>query len=83
MHNKSSGGILGGAGVQKVSRRIELEQVGRTEVVARVIQVAMFDAKFSQKKHENELTFVFDKLSMFQEGVLQNIHTLTERLDNM
>ena len=43
----------------------------------------MGDANSTQQKHEDELTLIFDELSVFQEGVLQNMRTVTERVDNM
>ena len=60
-----------------------LEQVGWAEVAAKDIQVASGGANFTQKKHEDELTLVFDKISFFQEGVLQHIPTVMDRVDNM
>ena len=46
-------------------------------------QAALGDATFTQNSHEDELTLIFDKLYVFQEGVLQNIRTVTERVKNM
>ena len=37
----------------------------------------------TQNRYEDELTLTFDKFSVFQEGVLQNIHTVTDRVDYM
>ena len=34
-----------------------------------------------RKNHEDEFTLIFDKFSVFQEGV--NIRTVTERVDKM
>ena len=48
-----------------------LEQVGWAEAAVRDLQVALGDVKSTQQKHEDELTLVFDKFSVFQEGVLQ------------
>ena len=61
--------------------RMSLEKVGWEEAALRDIQVALVDANSTQQKHEDELTFIFDKLSVFQEGVLQNIRTMTEIVD--
>ena len=46
-------------------------------------QAALGDATFTQNSHEDEFTLIFDKLYVFREGVLQNIRTVTERVDNM
>ena len=43
----------------------------------------MEDANYTQQNHEDELKLFFDKLSVFQEGVLQNMCTVTEILDKM
>ena len=43
----------------------------------------MGDDNFTQNRHEDELTLIFDKLSVFQEGVLQKIRTVTEIVENM
>ena len=51
--------------------RMALEQVGWAEAAVRDLQVALGDVKSTQQKHEDELTLVFDKFSVFQEGVLQ------------
>ena len=54
-----------------------LEKVWCEEVVVNDLQVALGYANFTQKKHEDELTLIFDKFSVFQEGVFQNILTVT------
>ena len=41
------------------------------------------NANSTQNRHEDELISIFDKLSVLQEGVLQNIRTVTERVDKM
>ena len=46
-------------------------------------QAVLGDATFTQNSHEDELTLIFDKLYVFREGVLQNIRTVTERVDNI
>ena len=43
----------------------------------------MGDANCTQNRHEDELTLIFDKLSVFQEGFLQNIRTVKGRVDKM
>ena len=62
---------------------MSLEKVGWAETALRDIQVALVDANSKQQKHEDELTLIFDKLSVFQEGFLQNMRTVTERVDKM
>ena len=47
------------------------------------LQVALVYDKSSHNRHEDELTLIFDKFSVFLEGVLQNIRTVTERVDKM
>ena len=51
--------------------RMVLEQLGWADAAVRDLQVALGDANFTQKKHEGKLTLIFDKLSVFQEGILQ------------
>ena len=63
--------------------REALEQVGWAEAVVKELQVTLGDANFTQNRYEDELTLTFDKFSVFQEGVLQNIRTATERVDKM
>ena len=41
------------------------------------------NVNYTQNRHEDELTLIFDKLSVFQEGVLQKIPTMMERVENM
>ena len=43
----------------------------------------MVNAKSTQNRHEDELTLIFDKLYVFQEGFLQNTLNMTERVDIM
>ena len=47
------------------------------------IQVVLEDATFTKNRHKKELTLIFDKFYMFQEGVPQNIRTMMERVYNM
>ena len=47
------------------------------------LQSASGNVNYTQNRHEDELTLIFDKLSVFQEGVLQKIHTTMERVENM
>ena len=63
--------------------RMALKQIGWAEAEVSYLQVVLGDAKFTQKNHEYELTLIFDKLSVFQEGVLQNIFTVTKILEKM
>ena len=63
--------------------RVALEQVGLSEAAVKGIQVVLGDSNVTQNSHEGELTLIFDKLSVFQEGVLQNIRTTAERVENM
>ena len=49
----------------------------------RYLQVTLVDANCTHQKHEDELTIIFDKLSVLQEGVLRNMLTVTERVDKM
>ena len=63
--------------------RVALEQVGWVEAEVKGLQVAFGDANVTQNRHEDELKLIFDKLSMFQEGFLHNIHTMTERVKKM
>ena len=60
-----------------------LEQVGWEEAAVKYPQASLEDANFTQIKHEDEFTLIFDKLSVFQEGVIQNICIVAERVDNM
>ena len=60
-----------------------LEQIEWEEAAVKDLQVALGDSNFTKNRHEDELTLIFDKLSVFQEGVLQNIRTTTERVENM
>ena len=48
----------------------------------RDLQITLVYSNSKQQNNENELTLIFDKLSVFQEGVLQNIYTVIERVDN-
>ena len=63
--------------------RVALEQVGWSEAAVKDLQVALVNDNFTQNRREDELTSIFDKLAVFQEGVLQNIHTVTEIVYNM
>ena len=63
--------------------RMALEEVGGGEASVRDIQVALGDVNYKQQNNEDELKLIFEKFSMFQEGVLQKILTATERVDNM
>ena len=47
------------------------------------IQVVLEDATFTKNRHKKELTLIFDKFSVFQEGVLQNIRAMMERVYKM
>ena len=47
------------------------------------LQVSLGNTNSTQNMHEYELAIVFDKLSVFQEGILQNIRTVIDRVDNM
>ena len=47
------------------------------------IQVVLEDATFTKNRHKKELTLIFDKFSIFQEGILQNIRTMMERVYKM
>ena len=47
------------------------------------IQVTLEDATFTHNRHKDELTLIFDKLFMFQEGILHNIRTVIDRVDKM
>ena len=67
----------------QVKLSMELEQIGWAEGAVKDLQVALGDANFTQKYHEYELSSFFDKLSIYQEGVLQNIRTMTERVDKI
>ena len=60
-----------------------MEQVGWAEAAVKELQVELADATFTQDNQEDELELIFDKLSVFQEGVLQNICTVKERVDKM
>ena len=46
-------------------------------------QVTSEDADLTQNRHEDQLILIFDKLSMFQEGIPHKIRTVTDRRDNM
>ena len=46
----------------------------------RYLQVTLGYANYTQQRHEDELTLIFDKISVFREGVLQNIRTVIERV---
>ena len=50
--------------------RVELEQVGWEETEVKDLQVALGDANVTNSRHEDELKLIFDKLSVFQEGVI-------------
>ena len=63
--------------------RVALAQIGWVEAAVKGLQVAFGDANVTQNRHEDELTLIFDKLSVFQEGFLHNIHTMTERVKEM
>ena len=45
---------------------MELEQVVWEEAAVKDIQIALGVDNFTQKKHDDELTLIFDKLSVFQ-----------------
>ena len=47
------------------------------------IQVVLEDATFTKNRHKEELTLIFYKFSVFQEGVLQNIRAMMERVYKM
>ena len=57
-----------------------LDQV---EVSVKDLQVPLGDTNFKQINHEDELTLIFDKFYVFQEGVVQNIRTVTEIVDKI
>ena len=59
------------------------DQLWWEEAAVEEIQAALVDSTFIQNRHEDELTKTIDKLFVFQEGVLHNIRTLTERVDKM
>ena len=46
-------------------------------------QVALGDTNVKQNMHEDKLTLIFDKFSLFQEEVLYNICTVMERVGKM
>ena len=50
--------------------RVEMEQVGWAETEVKDLQVALGDANVTNNRHEDELKLIFDKLSVFQEGVI-------------
>ena len=60
-----------------------LEEVGCREAAMKDIQVALGDTNVSKNRHAYELTLIFDKLSVFQEGVIHNIRTITEMVDKI
>ena len=60
-----------------------MDQVDWAEAAVKYLQVALGGANFTQIKHEDEFTMIFDQLSVLQEGVLQNIRTMTQRVYNM
>ena len=47
------------------------------------IHIVLEDVTFTKNRHKKELTLIFDKFYMFQEGVPQNIRTMMERVYNM
>ena len=47
------------------------------------LQISLGDTNVTHNRHEDELTLIFNKLSMFQEGVLYKNRTVTERVNNM
>ena len=47
------------------------------------IQVALGDTNFTQNRYKDELILIYGELSVFQEGVLQNIRTVTERVEKI
>ena len=55
--------------------RMALKQVGWADAEVRDLQVTLGDANCTQQKYEDELTLIFDKFSVLQEEVLQNICT--------
>ena len=57
--------------------RLVLEQVGWSEAAVKDLRFALVDANFTHNRHVDELTLIFDHISVFQEGVLQNILTVT------
>ena len=46
--------------------RVTLEKLGWAEAGVKDIQVALGDSDITQNMHEDELTLVFDKFSVFQ-----------------
>ena len=52
-------------------------------MAVRELQVALGNSNSTHNRHEDELTLIFDKFSVFPEGVLKSIRTLMERVDNM
>ena len=54
-----------------------LKQVKWAVTAVMELQVALGDANVTQNRHEDELTSIFDKISVFQEGFFQNIRTMT------
>ena len=63
--------------------RVALEQVGWSEAAVKDLWIVLGDTNVTHIRHEDELTLIFDKFSVFQEGVLQNICTVKERVDKM
>ena len=63
--------------------RVSLEKIGWEEAAAKDLQVKLGVDKSTQNRHADDLTLIFDKLSVFQEGVLQKIRTVTEIVENM
>ena len=61
----------------------DTEKMGWVEAAVKDIQVALRDSDITQNIHEDELTLIFGKFSVFQEGVLQIIPTVMERVDKM
>ena len=63
--------------------RMALEKVSWVEAAVKDVKVALGDTNFLQKKHEDEITSIFDTSSMIQEGFLQRTRTVTERVGTM
>ena len=63
--------------------KVSLEQVGQAEVDTKDLKAALGDANSTQNRYEDELTLIFDKLSVLQEGFIHNIHTMTEIFDKV
>ena len=47
-----------------------LEQVGWEEAELKGLQAALVNVNSTQNRHDDELTSIFVKFSLFQEGVL-------------